>query len=188
MKKIGVVIGGILAVVIIFGVILISNYNNMVEKSEKVDEKFAVIDVQLQRRANLIPNLVASVQGIMDHEKEVIDSVTSARERLLNSDGVQAKSAANDELTKALNNFIAIAEAYPDLKSNSNFTNLMDELSGSENRISTARVDYNNVVKEYNTYVKKFPNSLIAGMFGFNSKDYFKADEGSNETVKVNFN
>lgn len=179
-----VVLGVFLLLIIGF---FMTSYNNMVDKSEKIDAKFSDIDTQLQRRADLIPNLVNSVKGIMQHEQEAIDKVTDARTKLINASSVAEKAEANSNLTSALNNFIAIAENYPDLKANTNFTNLMDELSGTENRIATARKDYNDAVKEYNTYIKKMPTSMIAGIFGFKEKDYFKAAEGSNEVPQVNF-
>ena len=179
-----IVIIGIVALLIGF---VVGNYNGMVEKSEKVDAKFADIDTQLQRRKDLIPNLVNSVKGIMDHEQSAIDKVTEARTKLVNANTVAEKAEADSELTKALSNFFVIVENYPDLKANTNFTNLMDELAGTENRIATARIDYNNAVKDYNATIKKMPNSIIAGIFNFKEKEYFKAAEGANEVPEVNF-
>lgn len=166
---------------------LVTNYNSMVDKSETVDAKFSDIDTQLQRRADLIPNLVSTVKGIMSHEQETIEKVTDARTKLVNAKSVSEKANADNELTQALNNFLVVVEAYPDLKANTNFLNLMDELAGTENRIATARKDYNDAVKDYNSYIKKMPNSIVAGMFNFNEKEYFKATEGSDEVPKVNF-
>ena len=176
----------VLLVVIVLG-FFFSCYNEIVTKKENVEAKFSDIDTQLQRRADLIPNLVSSVKGIMSHEQSVIDSVTEARTKLVEAKDVSSKAEANDELTKALNNFIVVVEAYPDLKTNTNFTNLMDELSGTENRISVARIDYNNAVKEYNSYIKKMPNSIVAGIFNFDEQEYFKAAEGADEVPQVNF-
>ena len=184
MKKGLLIVGGVLLVIV---AVLFASYNSMVEKSEKVDAKFSDIDTQLQRRADLIPNLVSSVKGYMKHEQDAIDKVTEARTNLVNAKDVSEKAAANDKLTSALNNFIAIAENYPNLKADSTYTSLMDELAGTENRIATARKDYNDAVKDYNSYIKRIPNSIIAGMFNFEKKDYFKADEGANEVPKVNF-
>lgn len=176
----------IVLVVLVIGFFL-TNYNTMVDKSEKVDAKFSDIDTQLQRRADLIPNLVNSVKGVMAHEQEAIDKVTSAREKLVGAKDISEKATANTELTNALNSFIVIAEAYPDLKANTNYTNLMDELAGTENRIAVARKDYNDSVKDYNSFIKKMPNSIVAGIFNFDEKEYFKATEGSNEVPQVNF-
>lgn len=186
MKKssIFIIIG---VVVVLIAGYLISKYNTMVTMSEKVDAKFSDIDTQLQRRADLVPNLVNSVKGYMDHEQDAIAKVTEARTKLVNASSVEEKASADTQLTGALNNLLALAENYPDLKANTNFNTLMDELAGTENRIATARRDYNEVVKEFNTMAKRFPNSLIAGMFGFGEKEYFKADEGANEAPKVQF-
>ena len=187
MKKssIFIIIG---VVVVLIAGYLISKYNTMVTMSEKVDAKFSDIDTQLQRRADLIPNLVNSVKGYMSHEQDAIAKVTEARTKLVNASSVEEKGKADTQLTSALNNLLALAENYPDLKANTTFVGLMDELAGTENRIATARKDYNDIVKEFNTFIKRFPNSLLAGMFGFSEREYFKADEGANEVPKVEFN
>ena len=176
------------AVIVLLAGFLISKYNTMVTMGEKVDAKFSDIDTQLQRRADLIPNLVSSVQGYMSHEQSAIEKVTEARTKLMNASTVAEKGEADNQLTGALNNLLALAENYPDLKANTNFITLMDELAGTENRVATARKDYNDEVKEFNTLIKRFPNSLIAGMFGFGEREYFKAAEGSSEVPKVEFN
>lgn len=175
-------------IIVALAAFLISKYNGMVTMSERVDAKFADIDTQLQRRADLIPNLVNSVQGYMTHEQDAIAKVTEARTKLVNAKTVEEKGEADNQLTGALNNLLALAENYPDLKASANFTTLMDELAGTENRIATARKDYNDEVKEFNTMIKRFPNSLIGGIFGFGEKEYFKATEGANEPPKVEFN
>ena len=182
------------SILVVIGVFLVAiagffilSYNSIVEKSEKIDAKYSDIETQLQRRADLIPSLVNSVKGIMKHEQDAIDKVTEARTKLVNAKGVSEKAEANDNLTNAVNNIIALAENYPDLKASTNFTNLMDELSGTENRIATARKDYNDAVKEYNSYIKKIPTTIIAKMFGFNEKEYFKSAEGANDVPEVDF-
>ncbi|MCR4614684.1 MAG: LemA family protein [Clostridiales bacterium] len=159
----------------------------MVTMSEEVDAKFSDIDTQLQRRSDLIPNLVNSVKGYMAHEQSIIDSVTTARTKLVNASSVAEKAEADSELTKALNNLLVVVENYPDIKASSNYTQLMDELSGTENRIATARRDYNGAVKDYNAFIKKFPQSIIAGIFNFDAKDYFEASESANEVPQVSF-
>ena len=152
-----------------------------------MDKELANVDVQLERRADLIPNLVSTVKGYTSHETEIIDKITTARENLLKADTVEEKGTANDQLTSALNALMVVVENYPDLKSNENFIQLSDELAGTENRIATARRDYNNTVTDYNTTVKRFPTNILASMFGFEKKSYFEVSEGKTEVPKVEF-
>lgn len=182
--KIGLIIGGIIILII---ALFAGSYNNLVGKEEDVDSKLADVSVQLERRADLIPNLVNTVKGYTSHETEIINSITSARQKLLNADSVSEKAEANDELTNALNNLLVVVENYPDLKANTNFIQLQDELAGTENRIAVARKDYNDAVKDYNKSIKKFPQNILAGMFGFEEKDYFEAKESANEVPEVSF-
>ena len=182
--KLGLVI---FAIVILFVIMFASSYNGLVSKSEDVDNKLADISVQLERRMDLIPNLVNTVKGYMNHEESVINSVTSAREKLASANSVSDISEANQELTSALNNLFVIVENYPDLKANTTFIQLQDELAGTENRISIARRDYNEAVKSYNKEIRDFPKNILASMFGFDKKDYFENSEGANEVPKVSF-
>lgn len=188
MKKSTIVI--IVVVVILVAIIagLVSNYNGVVSLSEEVDNKFATIDTMLQRRADLIPNLVNTVKGYTNQEQAVIDSVTDARAKLAGANSVGEKANADQELRTALSNLLVVVENYPDLKSSQNFINLSDELAGTENRIATARKDYNDAVKEYNTKIKRFPTNIVSGMFGYGEKEYFQASEGSEEVPTVDFN
>ena len=186
MKKSAIIIA-ILAVVIIIAISLGGSYNGIVAKAEEVDNKFATIDTQLQRRADLIPNLVNTVKGYAAQEKEIIASVTEARAKLAGAKTVGEKANADEELTSALNRLLVVVENYPELKSSQNFIQLSDELAGTENRIATARRDYNEAVKEYNLKIKKFPTNLMANMFGYGAKEYFQATEGSKEVPNVNF-
>ena len=188
MKKSTIVI--IVVVVILVAIIagLVSNYNGVVSLSEEVDNKFATIDTMLQRRADLIPNLVNTVKGYTNQEQAVIDSVTDARAKLAGANSVGEKANADQELSTALSNLLVVVENYPDLKSSQNFINLSDELAGTENRIATARKDYNDAVKEYNTKKKRFPTNIVSGMFGYGEKEYFQASEGSEEVPTVDFN
>lgn len=188
MKKSTIVI--IVVVVILIAIIagLVSSYNGVVSLSEEVDNKFATIDTMLQRRADLIPNLVNTVKGYTNQEQAVIDSVTDARAKLAGANSVGEKANADQELTSALNNLLLVVENYPDLKSSQNFINLSDELAGTENRIATARKDYNDAVKKYNTKIKRFPTNIVSGMFGYGEKEYFQASEGSEEVPTVDFN
>jgi len=187
MKKglitVGVIIGIILVLVVMFS----STYNGLVSKKEEVDGKLADISVQLERRADLIPNLVSTVKGYASHETEVINSITTSREKLLSADSAEEMANANQDLTDAINNLLVIVENYPDLKANTNFIQLQDELAGTENRIAVSRSDYNDAVKDYNKTIKSFPKNILAGMFGFEEKEYFEAKDSSNEVPNVSF-
>lgn len=187
MKKKGIIIAVIIGLIVILGIALISANNNLVSMEAKVDAALANIDTYLQRRADLIPNLVNTVKGYAAHEQEVIDSVTQAREKLAGASTVEEKAAADSALTTALNNLLVVVENYPDLKASANFTQLADELAGTENRIATARRDYNDAVQSYNTAIRKFPNSLIAGLFGFTQKEYFQASDSAQNVPNVEF-
>lgn len=184
--------GWIVAIVIVVILIVIiaglgGSYNKMVSMQEEVDSKWANIDTQLQRRMDLIPNLVNTVKGFASHEQEIINSVTDARSKLSGANSVEEKANANNELSGALSRLLVVVENYPDLKANQNFQALSDELAGTENRIAVARKDYNDVVKEYNQKIKKFPSNMIAGMFGFETKQYFEAKEGADNAPVVEF-
>ena len=182
--KTGLIIG---AVVVVLVMLFAGSYNGLIGKEEEVDSKLAQVSVQLERRADLIPNLVNTVKGYASHEQSVIDSVTDARAKLLSANSVEEKAEANQELTTSLNNLLVVVENYPDLKANTNFIQLQDELAGTENRIAVARKDYNDAVKSYNKEIKSFPKNILAGMFGFEEKEYFEAKESSNEVPKVSF-
>ena len=187
MKKGSVIlitVGVIIAVIILS---LIGTYNGLVTKKEKVTTQYSNLEVTLQRRADLIPNLVNTVKGYTTHETEIIDKITEARAKLVNASSIDEKSTANNELTESLNALMVVVENYPDLKSSENFRQLADELSGTENRIAVARKDYNDAVKTYNSLIKKIPNNILAGMFGFEQAEYFTADEKSSEVPSVNF-
>lgn len=188
MKKSTIAIIAVVAILLIIIIGVASSYNGVVGLSEEVDNKFATIDTMLQRRADLIPNLVNTVKGYTNQEQSVIDSVTEARAKLSGATTVADKANADQKLTNALNNLLVVVENYPDLKSSENFINLQDELAGTENRIATARKDYNDAVKEYNSKIKRFPTNIISGMFGFEEKEYFQATEGSEEVPTVDFN
>lgn len=187
MKKSNIGLIVIIAIVVLIGIMIMSSYNGIVSLSEDVDSKYATIDTYLQRRADLIPNLVSTVKGYTQHEEKIINSITEAREKMTSAKTVTEKAEANDELTTALNNLMVVVENYPDLKASQNFIQLSDELAGTENRIATARKDYNDAVQKYNAKIKKFPTKMIAGMFNFDVKDYFQASEGSKEVPGVQF-
>ena len=182
-----IILIAIIGIVAILGLSAVGTYNGLVTSREAVTTEAANIDTYLQRRADLIPNLVNTVKGFTNHENEIIDKITSARENLLKANTTAEKLAANNELTKDLNALMVIVENYPDIKSSENFIALQDELSGTENRIATARKDYNEAAKSYNTKLQSFPTNIIAGMFNFEKVDYFEANESSKDVPVVDF-
>lgn len=187
MKKILGPVIFIVIILVVLGMILIPSYNKFVTQEENVNKSYAQVENQLQRRLDLIPNLVSTVKGFASHEKEVIGNISDARARLAGAQGPEEQAEANAELSGALSRLLVVVENYPDLKANENFTQLMDELSGTENRIGVARQDYNEEVSIFNRQVKRFPGKLVASVFGFDEKEYFKADAAANEAPKVDF-
>lgn len=181
----------ILIVVAVLAVALVGytvkSYNGLVTLKQEVTQKESDIQTTLQRRADLIPNLVNTVNGYASHEESIMKEVSDARAALVGANNTGDQLAANEQMTSALNRLLAIAENYPDLKANTNFIQLQDELSGTENRITQARRAYNDAVKTYNTKIQRFPTSLIAGIFNFEAFDYFQANEGAQEVPSVNF-
>src|SRR6266496_3714439 len=184
----------LVAVVVIIVILLsgvgmyVSVKNTLVSKNEAVKSTWSQVDVVLQRRADLIPNLVQTVKGITKQEQAVFGEIAEARSRLLSAGTPQGKIAANQQLDGALGRLLALAENYPQLKSNENFLRLQDELAGTENRIAVERKRYNDTLQDYNTYVQKFPTNIFAGWAGFKSNDaYFAASEGARQVPKVNF-
>ena len=153
--------------------------NTLVQKDQDVQGAFSTVDIAMQRRADLIPNLVETVKGFAKQETTVFGEIAQARSALLGAKIPEDKMAANGQLTNALGHLLSLQENYPVLKSNEQFLRLQDELAGSENRISVERNKYNDVVRDYNTTVQQFPGSIVAGMSGYAVKQYFKADEGS---------
>lgn len=187
MSKKTTIIVAIVAVIAVIALMVISGYNSLVSKEESVDTAYSNVSVMLERRTDLIPNLVNTVKGYMEHETEVIENVTTARENLLGAKNIDEQMEANDQLTASLDALMVVVENYPDLKASENFIQLSDELAGTENRISTARKDYNDEVKSYNTAIKKFPTNILASMFGFEQKEYFEAKESATEVPEVEF-
>jgi len=187
MKKSTVIIVCILALVLLIGAGIVGCYNDLIEDQAEVEEAYANISTQLQRRADLIPNLVSTVKGYASHEEEIMKAVADARAKLSNASGAGELAEANSELDSAISRLLVVAENYPDLKANKNFIALTDELAGTENRISVARKDYNEEVREYNTSIRKFPSSIFAGMLGFEKAEYFESKEGSENVPEINF-
>lgn len=177
----------ILAVVVLVVVLGVSSYNGLVSLNENVNGKWSQIDNQLQRRADLIPNLVSTVKGYAAHEQQAIQAVADARAKLAGAGSPAAKAQADGELNSALSRLLVIAENYPNLKADKNFRALMDELSGTENRIAVARKDYNDSVQVFNTKIRSFPTNIFAGMLGFGPKEYFRAEEGARQVPQVKF-
>ena len=202
MKNKGMMLGCAIGGVILLGVAMlviwgISNYNNLVSLDQSVIQSWSQVENQYQRRADLIPNLVNTVKGYADFEKEVLTKVTEARARVsqfnitpevLNDPQAFAKfQSLQGELSGALSRLLVTVENYPQLKANENFLQLQAQLEGTENRISVERKKFNEVVQQYNTSIKKFPASMLAGMFGFGEKQYFKAIQGADTPPKVEF-
>jgi len=187
MKKSNIILICIIAFVVILVIVAISSYNGIASKREAVESSLSDLDVMLQRRADLVPNLVSTVKGYASHETEIINKVTDARTKLVNASSIEEKSNANNELSNSLSALMVVVENYPDLKSSANFTQLSDELAGTENRIAVARKDYNNEVKTFNTAIIKFPSNIFANIFGFEKATYFEADESSTEVPSVSF-
>lgn len=163
------------------------NYNRFVRLDQVVKSAWAQVENQLQRRYDLIPNLVETVKGYAKQEKDVMIEVTNARARVGGAGTVPDKIAANNELSGSLSRLLLVVEKYPDLKSNENFMHLQDELAGTENRIAVERMRYNEAVKIYNQTIKSFPANLLAGMFGFSEAAFFDAPSEAKETPQVQF-
>lgn len=178
----------ITAIVVVLLVVMgVSGYNSLVTLNENVNGKWAQVDNQVQRRADLIPNLVATVKGYAAHEQQAIQTVADARAKLGGAQGPAAKAQAYEEMNSALSRLLVVVESYPNLKADQNFRALMDELAGSENRVATARRDYNEAVQGYNGKIRSFPTVIYAGMFGFGPKEYFRAEEGARAVPQVKF-
>lgn len=193
---------GTIALIVVVVLILLGGcsagraYNKMVTMEEGINKSWANVETQYQRRADLIPNLVNTVKGYATHEQETLDQVIEARSRAtqvtlnaenITPDRLQQYQQAQGEVSQALGRLMMIAENYPDLKANQNFMELQAQLEGTENRISVARKDFNDASMAYNSYIRKFPANIIAGIFGFDTKSYFEAAEGTDRAPEVNF-
>ena len=193
MKKSTIIIIAVAVILVIWGV---SSYNGLVNIEEGVNGQWANVETQYQRRADLIPNLVSTVKGYAAHESETLEAVVEARSKATQitvdaSDLTPEKLAeyqkAQGAVSSALGKLLAIQENYPDLKANQNFLELQAQLEGTENRINVARVNFNNAAQEYNAKIRRFPNSMFAGMFGFDKRAYFEAAEGASSAPQVQF-
>lgn len=186
-KNSAIVIIAIIAIVGIALLLIVPKYNSLVNGEEQIEASWAQVENQLQRRFDLIPNLVQTVKGYAAHEEEVFTQIADARTQYGGAATVEEAAQANDNLTSALSRLLVIVENYPQLKADVQFTQLMDELAGTENRLAVARQDYNEVVRSFNSDVRRFPGNLIAGMFGFDAKEYFEAANGAETAPSVNF-
>ena len=185
----------VLIAIVLYGFVK-KNYNSMVKYGEGVSSQWAQVENVYQRRADLIPNLVSTVKGYAAHEQEVLTGVVEARSKAssiqLNADNLTPENMAafqqaQEGLSSALSRLLVVVERYPDLKANQNFLELQAQLEGTENRIAVERMKFNEVTREYNTYIKSFPQNILAGMFGFLAKPYFEAKAGADEAPKVEF-
>lgn len=178
----------IVIVVVIIGLVtsVFGSYNSLVALDEEVNTQWANVESKLQRRFDLIPNLVESVKGAMAQEKEIFTAIADARAKMAGAGSVDERVQASNQLEGALGRLLVVTENYPELKSNQNVTALMDELAGTENRISVERDRYNEVVKTYNSKIRSFPTNLLAGMFNFEQRPYFESTKGADQPPKVN--
>ncbi len=183
-------------IVIVLGAFLMKPYNSMVQKDETCSKAWANVENAYQRRMDLIPNLVKTVQGAADYEKGTLEAVIEARSKAtsiqvdpnnLTEESLAKFQAAQDQLSSALSRLMVVVERYPDLKANQNFLELQSELEGTENRIAVERNKFNETVNEYNTYIRRFPNNIVAGIFNFDKKGYFKAAAGAENAPEVEF-
>lgn len=187
MKQALIIVGILVLAAGIAFAVLVPTRNELVSERETVNREFGNVDVQLQRRADLIPNLVETVKGYAKQEKEIFEAVANARAAMLNARTPQEKIQAGGQMDSAIGRLLAIAEAYPQLKSNENFLRLQDELAGTENRLQNARRSYNEAVQNYNKDLQLFPKNIAATLFSFQAADYYRADAASRNAPKVQF-
>jgi len=188
MNRWAICVGGLAVLAMVAGDIYVRQRNEMVRENEQTKQAWSEVDVQLQRRADLIPKLVATVKGYAQHEEAVFDNVAAARAALLNARTPANRMAANIQLDRVLGRLLVISENYPQLKANENFLELQDELEGTENRIAVARLRYNWSLRDYNTYIRLFPNNLVARFSGFQRNNgYFAAASGAAQAPWINF-
>lgn len=178
----------IIAIAVILLIAIVPTYNNLASSRENVNKAYAQVQNVVQRRADLIPNLVNTVKGYTKHEEDTLKEVTNARAGVNNAKNPEELAKANEELTKAVGNINVVVEAYPELKADRQFVSLMDELAGSENRISVERKNYNEACQEFNSKLVRFPTNLIGKVTGFKQAEYFKASESAQEAPTVDFN
>ena len=177
----------LVGVAVLLGLIVVGMYNGLVKLRNRIENAWSQIDVQLQRRYDLIPNLVETVKGYAAHERGTLEAVIQARNAAMAAEGPQDQAAAENMITGALKSLFALQEAYPDLKANQNFLNLQEELTGTEGRIAYARQFYNDTVYRYNTKIQSVPSNVIANQFKFAEREYFEVDDAARGNVQVDF-
>ncbi|MGG7177672.1 LemA family protein [Clostridium paraputrificum] len=177
----------VIAIIAVIAIPFIGGYNKLVTLEQRVDTSQSNIDTQLQRRSDLIPNLVNTVKGYASQEKEIFTDIANARSKLAGASNVTDQANADSDLSNALSRLLVVVERYPELKSNQNFKDLSVQLEGTENRIAIARQDYNTAVTEYNTKRRRFPSNITASIFGFEERPLYKASEGANQVPSVDF-
>jgi len=191
--KILIIVGAVVLLLVAF---FAGSYNKMVTREETTTQAWANVETAYQRRMDLIPNLMNTVKGAANFEKSTLESVVAARSKAssvtvdpskLDENSIAKFQQAQDQLGSSLNRLMVVVERYPELKSNENFLELQAQLEGTENRISVERMKFNKTIQDYNTYIRRFPNNIVAGMFGFDKKGYFKASEGAENAPKVEF-
>ena len=177
----------IVGIVVLAALFLVFRYNGLVSARNRVDQAWSQIDVQLRLRYDLIPNLVETVKGYAAHERQTLEEVVAARQRGVEASGVAEQAGAENQITQALGRLFALSEAYPDLKANTNFLNLQEELSAVEGKIAYARQFYNDAVFSYNTRIQSFPTNVVASLFKFGEREYFETEGEARDPVRVQF-
>jgi LemA protein len=187
MKKGWIALAAVVALVLVFGGSAVSTWNRIIGFDTQVQTAWAQVENQLQRRADLIPNLVETVKGYAAHERQILETLANARARLVGARTPEERIAASNELSSTLGRLLVIVENYPNLKADATFIRLMDELAGTENRLSVERMRYNETVRQYNTELRRFPGTLVASLFGFKEQPFFQAPPEAREAPKVKF-
>ena len=187
-SKIGIVVGSIAAVVVLIVVSIVGSYNGLVDRETRVDQTVADLEVQLQRRFDLIPNLVSAVEGALEQERAIIDSVTEARTRYAGAGSSEDRLDAAADLEGALSRLLVVVENYPQVASLQNVRDLQVQLEGTENRVAQARRTYNEAASDYNRNIRRFPRAIVASLFGFEKRDLFEAANGADEAPSVDLN
>lgn len=187
-SKLGIILGSIVAVIVVIVVSIVGSYNGLVDREVRVDQSVADLEVQLQRRFDLIPNLVNAVQGALEQEQSIIDSVTEARTRYAGAGSSQERLEAATELEGALSRLLVVVENYPQVASLQNVRDLQVQLEGTENRVAQARRTYNETATEYNRVIRRFPRAIVASLFGFEKRDLYEAADGADEAPTVDLN
>ena len=187
MKGFGIALAVIAVLVLVVGGFFFTTYNSLVSQDEAIKQAWKEVENQMQRRYDLIPNLVNTVKGYASHEKEIFENIAAARAKMAGAQTVQDKMSASNDLGTALGRLLVVVENYPNLKANETFIQLMDELAGTENRMAVARGRYNQLVQAYNAKIRRVPTNMVAGMFGFQAQPYFEVQEAAKEAPKVNF-